>query len=151
MGRYPNIRDHTKHYTLDASSGCHVWVGAKGGPGYGLIRKNSRLMLAHRYVWELLRGPIPVGKILHHTCEMRLCINVDHLMLTTHSEHPGASPDVGRSKTHCPQGHSYDDAIKEPRMLEKSDGNYTVHVARKCRVCRNAYTRQWQARRKASA
>src|SRR3954451_12130692 len=65
-------------------NGCWPWQGTPNHEGYG--RWGQRL--AHRVVWQLVHGPIPVGRILHHTCENRICVNPGHLELTTRSKHP---------------------------------------------------------------
>ena len=70
-------------YTIDPDTGCWNW--ARGGSqGYGYIASG---IAAHRFFYERARGPIPVSHILHHTCGNRACVNPDHLMPLTRSEH----------------------------------------------------------------
>ncbi len=53
------------------SSGGYVAVSMMGG-------KKLRL---HRVIWELEHGrPIEEGKILRHTCDVRHCVNPNHLL-----------------------------------------------------------------------
>jgi hypothetical protein len=42
--------------------------------GYGKV---------HRFIWEAMRGPIPSGYFVCHTCDVPRCINIDHLFLGT--------------------------------------------------------------------
>ena len=49
-------------------------------------------LYAHRVVWEEAYGPIPVGFHIHHICENKACINVNHLALMTPREHKGEHP-----------------------------------------------------------
>ena len=46
--------------------------------------------MAHRYVYELFRGPIPDGHVLDHVkkkgCKHRDCVNPDHLEPVTQQE-----------------------------------------------------------------
>ena len=40
-------------------------------------------MLAHRYYYEKLRGPIPEGMQIDHLCRLPACVNPDHLEVVT--------------------------------------------------------------------
>jgi len=67
-----------------------------------------RLHGAHRVAYELVKGPIPEGKDLHHLCHNPPCVNPDHLQPVTPKEHNLLSENVTKlntEKTHCPRGH----------------------------------------------
>lgn len=65
---------------------CWLWIGNTWG-GYGHFCWESRHYLAHRLMWEYLRGRIYPGLVLHHKCEVKKCSNDEHLELMTPSEH----------------------------------------------------------------
>lgn len=69
-------------------SGCHLWTGTVQTRGYGSFCKGGagRNMLAHRFAWELERGPIPDGLTVDHTCFNKRCQNVAHMELVTREE-----------------------------------------------------------------
>lgn len=79
-----------ERYQVDPESGCWNWAGATTR-GYGLVRwlecGNRFAQRAHRYIYERLRGAIPEGHDLHHTCHNRLCVNPDHLEVVDHATH----------------------------------------------------------------
>lgn len=119
---------------------CVLWDGRVGDHGYGMQSRR----LAHRMAWEETHGPIPPGMQVHHRCEIKLCINPQHLELMSvadHARHHGptaaflALVEERRSRTHCPKGHEY---TPENTILKQGK--------RHCRECAKAYSREWHQR-----
>ena len=69
-------------------SGCWLWTGTQNPTGYGEIRdkETRRKCLAHRVSWERVNGQIPEGLFVLHKCDVKLCVNPQHLFLGTHSD-----------------------------------------------------------------
>jgi hypothetical protein len=68
-------------YIPEPNSGCWIWMGTLMGDGYGQVgwKIVGGLCLAHRLSWKLFRGPLlDEEQVLHH-CDMRCCVNPDHL------------------------------------------------------------------------
>jgi hypothetical protein len=70
----------------DLGCGCWLWTGSRTKAGYGDLQINNQKHYAHRLAWELVNGDIPDGKIIIHTCDNPLCVNPDHLDLSTQVE-----------------------------------------------------------------
>lgn len=62
---------------------CWHWTAAKNIGGYGVFRLNRRVAIAHRFIYEALREPIPAGQVMDHMCHNPGCVNPDHLRPTT--------------------------------------------------------------------
>ena len=85
--------------------GCIIWTGALDRDGYGQIRVNGRVVLAHRYAWECERGPIPDGLHVDHACWEPSCVNVDHLRLATPQENQQNRSGARKGRKHdLPRG-----------------------------------------------
>ena len=54
---------------------CWIWRGSKTQQGYGMVSYMEESVPAHRFAYLALIGPIPERKHLHHTCEVRACVN----------------------------------------------------------------------------
>jgi len=66
---------------------CWEWLGfVSRATGYGKKQFHGRTVLAHRWIWEQLFGPIPNGSVINHKCSNRKCVNPYHLEVVSQAE-----------------------------------------------------------------
>lgn len=79
-------------------SGCRIWLGEMDDSGYGKICCGGHYRRASRIAWMAWRGPIPPGICVLHRCDVRPCINPDHLFLGTPRDNTN---DMMRKRRHA--------------------------------------------------
>ncbi len=137
-------------------NGCIHYTGQVNRLGYGRVTKEGTTAQAHRAAYELLVGPIPDGMTVGHKCHdadetcaggpsclHRRCVNPEHLALETIGDNVRASSNtpasINAAKTHCPQGHQYDEAntyvnpTTGKRTCRKCQGDADAAYKERCR------------------
>jgi hypothetical protein len=81
----------------EPNSGCWLWMGQISNSGYGRFSVGNRIQVqAHRFSWELHNGKIPEGLFACHKCDVRCCVNPEHLFIGTQSDNLNDMVQKGR-------------------------------------------------------
>lgn len=134
----PELRDLVR---IDPRTGCWNWTGITDRDGYGTVMRDGYKWQAHRWVYALVHGLTELH--IDHVCRNRRCVNalsLDHLEAVTQAENNRRIPTFGANRTHCPQGHPYDEF----------NTTRTKRGGRRCRACHAEAERRRRADRKAA-
>ncbi len=112
---------------VDMSNECWLWMGARDEKGYGQFNAASAGLRssekAHRLAWRLRNGQIPSGLEVAHRCDVRSCVNPEHLWLATHKENMVDMARKGRQRVKVSPNQ-----VAEIR-LRRADGELTRVLA----------------------
>ena len=132
MEDWKNVRELIELWSIpEPNSGCWIWLGDIINSGTNRQRPYGRLtghgykeVLAHRLSYESYKGKIPKPLEIHHICNVPLCVNPDHLEITTHKQNISFS-----LRDTCKFGHPLSDDNLMPRLAGYRSGE------RRCRIC----------------
>jgi hypothetical protein len=139
----PEVRFWEKVDRGDDDS-CWTWL-AGTCRGYGKFRPGGSrpCVMAHRFAYELLIGPIPPGLVIDHLCRNPSCVNPAHMEPVTNAENVmrGYSPHARNArKDRCKSGHEF--TPENTRMTQ--DGR-----SRTCIACMRMKATKFRAMREA--
>lgn len=131
----PDDRARFMSYVTQGT-GCWLWTGRLGTGGYAYFAMKCadgrwRPRRAHRVAYELFVGPIPDGLALDHMCEVRHCVNPDHLRPSTWRDNTlrNTSPVAANARrTECLRGHPL---AGDNVQIIRANGS----TKRRCKAC----------------
>lgn len=112
---------------VDKKGECWIWTGSTNPDGYGRFKVNGKLEQAHRFSFNFHFDKPEDNKHVLHKCDVRCCVNPDHLFLGSHSDN---MKDMYKKERH--NNRLY--ALCHPEKKHHSKG-----------LCRSCYMKNWHA------
>ena len=106
---YLNGFDVTRFWlkvTIATPQDCWDWKAGLFTTGYGKFGLRGKTVQSHRVAYSLVKGLIPIGEVVRHTCDNRKCVNPDHLITGTAKDNVQDAIDRGRFPRGSSSGNS---------------------------------------------
>jgi hypothetical protein len=99
---YQQLEDYFADIRVDEETGCYLWEGSRSPNGYGVVNIGGRTQSAHRFSWEQVNGEIEDGLNILHECDVKLCLNPEHMRLGTKKDNTQDMMSKGRQRWDTP-------------------------------------------------
>lgn len=113
---------------IQKTDNCWYWNGTIQSSGYGSICIKFKRYRAHRLSYILFKGNIPKNMFVCHTCDIKHCVNPDHLWLGTLQDNVNDMMNKGRHARVSKEKHSQcklrTNDISKIRKLHNHGWNY---------------------------
>lgn len=114
---------------IDNSGECWLWKASIYKNGYGHYFSNKKDVYAHRYSYSQFFGEIPDGMLVLHKCDVRNCVNPDHLFLGTHRDNSIDMYSKGRGNDrNIPFGDDHW-SRRKPELVARGEKNATSKLS----------------------
>jgi hypothetical protein len=83
----------------EPNTGCWLWSGAVNNSGYPNF-SFDKITMGHRFSYLFHKGDFDRSLLVCHHCDVKICVNPDHLFLGTYNDNNKDRTRKGRTVAH---------------------------------------------------
>jgi hypothetical protein len=117
---------------VEKTETCWLWKAgtrSKKRDCYGAFHFGNKVIDAHRVSYLFFKGEIPDKMYVCHTCDVKLCVNPDHLWLGTQQQNMQDAKKKGRLV--MPEGRRFTDGNKPLNRVQSEEQVKQMKIALK--------------------
>lgn len=114
----------------EPNTGCHLWMGALRGKGYGSFSIGNKDHIASRVAYELYTGHIPENMVVCHSCNQPSCVNPNHLYIGSYSDNTQQAVRDGRHFVAAGQKNGQVKLTDDQVLAIRKDSRYQREIAK---------------------
>lgn len=115
-------------------NGCWIWQGSISPNGYGTTTHKNKRISSHRLSYLTFKGEIPKGLFVCHSCDIKACINPDHLFVGTGKDNMQDMLKKGRNPVPWSKGKTRMDSKKLDDAVKKATRVRRTNYLKKCKI-----------------
>jgi len=116
---------------------CWIWAGLLSKQGYGMWSMKGKNVRAHRYAFFLANGRYAYPMTLH-SCDVKACVNPDHLREGTHRDNTNDA--MLRKRMSAGERHHWAKLTEADVVIIRESRDTKANLARHFNVSKSAIT-----------
>jgi hypothetical protein len=141
-GKYESTQQRILACSEPDENGCWIWKLKPDNWGYGMsYHADGKQDKAHRVSYAAFVDEIPKGKSVLHSCDVRNCVNYDHLRVGTAKDNMQDAKERGR--LHGARKKLTEEQKKQMRIL-KANGATKSEIAAEFGVSQRVVQVYWK-------